>query len=1023
MNDRSPRNQLSAVVITILCGFLIFLYFETVSADITIDGETIHVETDSYEVQFDRGVITQLHNKLTGETYTLTPQVGRGIQGETGILKRDQFSRARRASRDLFIWTRHASEVETRKIDTDTAETVFRRGEDEIRIVIAIDPRTDDLLVSGNCVSDTPAVYGIQWGIGHLDLYNLDLILPSHGGRLIDATDAIAYENFYYPHRDWAVQLAIIQAVRGGFYVRGTDPTFQFKELNYQSDAGEFSLGFRTHNQAPWDTLTSAKSVTWRLNTYAGDWCVPAQIYRDWMEATFNPWRLTDMPAWVDDIGLVVLHSRLETEMLKSLSELVDPTKTLIYLSDWRKDRHPINYPDYTPRERFGGFVEAARRLGFRIMLHVSLYDCSPDYPLYSELKRFQYRLPWNGELTGWLWDQIDSPERNAHISLASSQWRNLLVQEFKAVWGNYNIDAFHLDVSHYVVNDANGLIEGRTSVQGNILMHKELVEAMPGVVLGGEGIHEVTFFRESFVKRGETIGTVHPISAFLFAPYTRFHAGGGLPGTRDPHYHIYLDTAEGQGYVPSLWINKTEMLEIPLLQQVLSVARRGQELGLQPDISCDWGPNTLFQYTTSSGEIVTHQRTDSGSVLVLPNDGGHERVFGATQARTHRSLRHWRAYNETTLLGLDPNRYYFLDNTPRDFSQPHINSLSPDIYISESRVTDEAALFRLESTSSDRGTTVGFFLSNPPVSSTPDTLRPTDSGQYTLEVDLSQPVVIFLGPFQQVSLPYNLREAHYTAGLQFDGIFRLGGFAASGIKDSGQRWITTIDSIRKEAIVAAPPEEGQTILRFPLLLPEAPSTFSFSAGLRERCSQGVVFEVRLNGQTYFQHFKKTFDWTDGSISLSQFAGQPMLLELVTDPAQQGSGSANCDWAFWGDLHITAAPNPDANLDGRINVLDLIVVVSSFNEQPPGNPQADTNKDGLVNLLDLVFVAEHLSQNAAAPSQLALIESIPSTAKEVIAAQRALRLSQTNRRVSNSPSNCSNTTYPSQTGTWKRPNS
>ena len=44
----------------------------------------------------------------------------------------------------------------------------------------------------------------------------------------------------------------------------------------------------------------------------------------------------------------------------------------------------------------------------------------------------------------------------------------------------------------------------------------------------------------------------------------------------------------------------------------------------------------------------------------------------------------------------------------------------------------------------------------------------------------------------------------------------------------------------------------------------------------------------------------------------------------------------------------------------------------------------------MVNLLDLVFVAEHLSQNAAAPSQLALIESIPSTAKEVIAAQRAL---------------------------------
>ena len=194
----------------------------------------------------------------------------------------------------------------------------------------------------------------------------------------------------------------------------------------------------------------------------------------------------------------------------------------------------------------------------------------------------------------------------------------------------------------------------------------------------------------------------------------------------------------------------------------------------------------------------------------------------------------------------------------------------------------------------------------------------------------------------------------------------------------------------QKKTINAHPPARGQTVIQFPLLLPQEPSTFSFSVGLREGCSKGVEFQIRLNGQTYFETFKDTFDWTDDSISLSQFAGRPVLLELVTDPAQEGSGAANCDWASWGDLRITADPNPDANLDGRVNVLDLILVAQHFDEQPPSNPQADTNKDGVVNLLDLVFVAEHLSQNAAAPSQLDLIKSVPSTAKEVIAAQRAL---------------------------------
>ena len=328
---------------------------------------------------------------------------------------------------------------------------------------------------------------------------------------------------FYYPSPSWEAQLAIVESERGGFYIRSMDTTFKFKELVYASSADKFVLNIRTQNQAPWDTLTTAKSVTWRLNTYTGDWCVPAQIYRDWMEDVFDPWRSSDVPAWVKDIGLVFFHSRLNPKLLPSLAELVDPTKTLIYLEDWRKDRHLINYPDYTPHEKFDEFLNVARQYGFRVMLYVNLFDMSPHHPLYPEFQRYQYRRPETGELSGWLWDEIDNPERNAHISLASSQWRNLLTEQFKALYEKYNIDAFQLDVSHYVLNDANGLIEGLTSAEANVLMHKELAQAMPGIVLSGEFLHEVTFFRESFALRGETVGPSHPISTFLFSPYTRF--------------------------------------------------------------------------------------------------------------------------------------------------------------------------------------------------------------------------------------------------------------------------------------------------------------------------------------------------------------------------------------------------------------------------------------------------------------------------------------------------------------------
>ena len=121
--------------------------------------------------------------------------------------------------------------------------------------------------------------------------------------------------------------------------------------------------------------------------------------------------------------------------------------------------------------------------------------------------------------------------------------------------------------------------------------------------------------------------------------------------------------------------------------------------------------------------------------------------------------------------------------------------------------------------------------------------------------------------------------------------------------------------------------------------------------GLAGEHSKGVLFEIRLNGQTHVNFLKDTFDWTDGSISLDEFAGEPVLLEFVTDPGD----SSDYDWAHWGDLIITADTNPaDVNGDGIVNILDLTLVAQAFGMS---SAAADVNGDGVVNVFDLVFVA------------------------------------------------------------------
>ena len=1146
-------------VVIILSGIFCLFYLHTArSAEIKIVDNNVFVETDTYQVQFTDGAITQIHNKLTEETYTL-PLGGGGVtgfRGRSGLLKRDGRS----------IWTDQATLTEARKVAPLKAEIVFRQGRNEFRLFIGIDARSGDLLIEQEGTSDTAGVYGVQWGCGNLNVRKLGLILPARGGQIIDAESPIISRTFTYPGLwkagIWEAQLAVLQGEQGGFFVRGADETFRFKALHYEKDIESFALGFETQNQAPFDALTTAKSIVWRLNTYSGDWRVPARQYRNWMEKTFKPWRLNEMPTWVQEIGLVVpLIALLDIDVLDKLAKQVDPTKTLLYLVDWRKDGYDVNYPDYTPKAGFGDFIEAAHRHGFRVMPHTNLVGVSTYHPLYTEFKKSQFRDEWNNNLIGWRWEQTKNPQRHAWINLADSKFRTLFVQQLKKIWVKYRVDAFHLDVSSVVVNDANGLIDGLNSAQGNVLMHLELAEAMPGVVFSGEGLHEVTFFRESFAQRwkispwhGRSSAKPHPISAFLFSRYTLPYGYLGMPNPdQNPlSYQEYLDSYESWGILPTLkiwWVAQLES-EHAGTQKLLSIARTWQQLGLKPDFETDWSPETLFQYMGKGGEVATLKTTDGGTIFDLPQkDTGYERVFGVTQVKTDRSLLYWHAYNETTLLGLNPRKSYLLSDTPRDFSQARINALPEGVSVVESRVTENAALFRLERTDnsheidllsqfhllktgigvngeklrlqkgatfwrgdtslsgiskvairaqppwqgiigdtfgewklslpnsphirlefyigllddsgfeksdgatfivsvqekeifrehynqrrwkhialdltsyqgqhitlrfttnpgpngdpgwdwprwgepkivsdpSDALTKVGFYLPNEPIKNSPDTVRSVGQGQYVLNTKLPTQILFFFESGTEVVSPYNLRDADFVAGLQFDNIFRLGNVYGSGEWSHG-----TVAGVEKKSINTHPPRDGQTVLQFLLSLPQAGEIMlSFSMGLLDESarSDGVTFTVLLNGQNQFERFTKTPGWTDAQISLSEQAGKVVLLELVTDSGESDSW----DWAHWADLFITAKgveSSGDVNQDGIINVLDIIFVAQNLGQKSPSNPRVDVNKDGQVNILDLVSVAERLGEKvAAAPSQMEVINGTPSSTENIIGVRRAL---------------------------------
>ena len=866
-----------------ICFFLIilFLFFpffpsETAqSAELTILDDTVLVKTDTYEVQFENGVITHLYNKLTEEIYTLPLGVGgvTGFRGRSGLLRRNIGS----------IWTDQATLTEARKIAPLKAEILFRQGRNEFRLFISVDARSGDLLIEQEGTSDTKGVYGIQWGCVNLDVRHLNLILPADGGQIINTMAPFTSRDFQYPG-SWEVQLAILQGEQGGFFVRGVDKTFQFKTLHYEKDVDSFALGFETQNQAPFDRLISAKSVVWRLNTYTGDWRVPAKQYREWMERTFKPWRLDEMPSWVGGIGLVATYidPRLDVGILDKLAEQIDPTKTLLYLNQWRQDDFDVNFPDYTAKPELGHFVKTARQRGFRVMLHVNLVSVSPYHPLYAGVQKFQYRDPWSGDPLGWVWDRTGAPNRLAFINPASAEFRKYFVQQLKKVWQKYDVDAFFLDVSHLVVNDANGLIEGVNAGQGNVLLHKELAAAMPGVMFGGESLHEVTFFRESFAQRWSNLplwiwsqarwSTPHPISAFLFSPYTLPYGYLGLPNPDQglQLYQEYLDEYEIWGVLPTLRLSTVDDLgpERVRTQELLAIARTWQQRGLKPDFESDWTPNTLFQYVGEDGEIAALKKTETGTTFVLPEDSlGYERVFGVAQVKTQRNIPHWRAYNGTTILGLHPEKSYFLNDSPRDFSQTHINALPEGVSVTESRVTENAALFRLE------------------------------------RMDVSHEIDL-------------LSETH----LVRTGIVHKGKELPRQRGATFQKTEVTIAGVQKSAIDAHPPHQhisGDLIRRnsstfgeWTLSLPDiaTPLYLDFDIGLREGSekSDGVTFIVSIGGTEIFRRLHKRQKWEHVRLDLTPYRNQRVTLRFSTAPGPVGDPA--WDWGMWGAPKITHEP-------------------------------------------------------------------------------------------------------------------
>ncbi len=563
------------------------------AASIEIVDNTVIADTDVYTAHFQDGTFTYLHNKLTGETYTLPLEDGRvvGTKYESGVAWLEEDWKIVRETDFEVVDIVRVSSVEVQIVSQD--------GENRLTNIIRIDLESGDLVVEQAAVSDKSGLAEVWWTLSNLDITDMEIIVPSDGGVSIkESTDFSG--SFPYPNTYWEAQLAIAHSSLGGFFLSSTDTLFKYKKLNYkrarewEKHQHSYYLTLTSQNQAPFENHDSIKSVEWRLNVYRGNWRVPARQYREWMEESFDQ-HITTPPDWVENINFV-FQSSLNPDIPLRMIELgINPEETLLVVGNGFVHQ---DYPEYNIRPDFAKFLEVAHAHGFKVMMSTNARGVFVKELSFDFFKQYQLQNPWTGTYLGFGWDSPNPIDGHIYVNPASAEFRRFFIDKMKTVHDAVPFDAIFLDVNHLVENDNNGLIDGLSAAQGAVMLQKELKEAIPNIVLAGELFHEANLL-ENFAQRKLGVGKwrhldPHPISTFIFGSSVRIY---GLAekiedndmGSIDLFYES-LNAYKMRGYLPfvNIWNIRQFGEEYVTVRKLVSAVAEWQKSNPQINLEKD---------------------------------------------------------------------------------------------------------------------------------------------------------------------------------------------------------------------------------------------------------------------------------------------------------------------------------------------------------------------------------------------------------------------------------------------------
>jgi hypothetical protein len=545
---------------------------------VRVAGERVLVETGTLTATLEQGSLTSLRNRRTGEEMLTGP---RGAGPAVDLVFR--------GGERVPVGARRFGRATARAVSDRRAEVVVEGWDGDAVIVVGGDPETGDLVVEPSAFSSRPGLRACRFWIDGIRP-DLRVVAPFFQGVNLALDDPLLRDSHWAWPMFWEAGLAILQGAGSGFWIHTRDERYRYKALHVGTPSEPRVLGLDAEAYGPIDDNLAAGGLAWRLNVFEGDWAVPAGLYRDWL------WRACGLEArqrerrpWVQDVALAVSWCPGEVGVLEALARRLPPGRVLLHYPDWRTDAYDENYPTFVASEKAKAFLARARAMGFRVMPHFNSVDMDPSNPVYSRVRDFQYRDVETKRVQGWAWYEngvLGVPESNGTRMLHRDKkvmvkihpglglWRSILGDAILDAATLLDLETVFVDVTLVTHNLHNCLVEGATPTEGMRKLIDHVAALGKGLVVGGEGLNEVTAQGLSFAQahlfrswQENTAGLERaggcPLNDFLFGRLCRTIGYSALSGKSEAE-ELRMRIHEEHGAVPTITIDGTEEILRP---------------------------------------------------------------------------------------------------------------------------------------------------------------------------------------------------------------------------------------------------------------------------------------------------------------------------------------------------------------------------------------------------------------------------------------------------------------------------